>query len=304
MGAAKVEISFDSIKDRMFIPAIKVRDIVRARPLSASEKESIQRGSPDILINPVIGESYLIHRNDVIRNFVYTNGKRIKTSGWKAESQYVIFRADNTTVMVMQVPQNHTVVVNGVIANEKTRKSGDYIVCPLTENNEIDREHASVVSSAIFRKMCYIPRNEVIDRHRGSKNKFFDFISGVNLQDKFRDRKNRVINPIKQTPIPSGIRSTASVPKPNAYENSARYNIPKADSSYKVVGQIVDAYGKRVGFVISAPSGATKEIDKLTAMKLAENKKISNMEAVKSQSGDIYLRGNGIRLEDLPVSYR
>ena len=152
----KIPLEFDKIPDRMFIPAVRVRDIVKARPLTHEEKSKIKRGSPDILVEPIIGESYLLTRNDIVVNFRYTNGTKIKTSGWESTKQYIIYRNDNTEVAVMQVPLNHTVNVNGNIANKKSRNSGEYIVCTFGENGEIERQSAKVVTSAVFKKIAAI----------------------------------------------------------------------------------------------------------------------------------------------------
>jgi hypothetical protein len=62
-------------------------------------------------------------------------------------------------------------------------------------------------------------------------------------------------------------------------------------------------YGKRIGFVIQARNGETKGVNKDTAIKLALNQKISNAEVVRN-GADMYLRGNNIRLDELPIIYK
>ena len=300
----KIPLTFSRIPNRMFIPAVRVRDIVKARPLTQEEKSNIKRGSPDILIEPLIGESYLLYRNDVVGNFRYTNGSKIKTSGWESTKQYIIYRNDNTNVMVMQVPLNHTVEVNGKVANAKSRSSGEYIVCTLDESGEISRESAKIVTSAVFRKMCYIPRNDVITRHRGSKNKLFNFFDTVRGAFTTVDRSNNFIRPMNRVKLPN---SNNTIPKPNLAQVN-RVNtigqIDKSQSKYTIIGQIHDNYGKRVGFVIQSYSGETKDIPKNVAIKLAQSKKLANAELVVNAGVEPYLRGNGIKLDELPIKYR
>ena len=38
----KIPLTFDQIPNRLFIPAVRVRDIVKARPLSQEEKSKIK----------------------------------------------------------------------------------------------------------------------------------------------------------------------------------------------------------------------------------------------------------------------
>ena len=307
MDAHKTALNFEDIPDRVFIPALKVRDIVRAKPLSLAEKKQIPRGSADILIKPLIGNEYLLSRNDVVNNFTYTNGSIIKTSGWESSKMYVIFRPDNTLVYAMQVPTNHTVVINGEMANKNSRKAGDYIVCASNESGVIDRSTAVILSAAVFRKMCYIPRQDIITKHQGSTNKFFDFVAKTTSTVNFVDRKNNPINPLRKMPVPNaGVGQSINMPNTTPVMNKT--NLPGAlggdTSKFTVVGQVHDAYGKRIGFIIQAHNGATKQITKESAIKLATNKKLINAEAVPNPAGETYIRGNGVRLDDLPITYK
>lgn len=320
------EVNYIDIPDSLFIEAHKVRDIVKARPLNKREKEQAGRGTPDIRIDPIIGTSYLITREMLVNNFRYTNGKKIKTSGWSSDKQYVVYRNNQEVVRVMQVPLSNTVKINGTMANEKNRRLGDYIVCPINSDGTPNRNEASIVSAAIFKKMCYIPEQDVIVNHRGSHNRLFNL--GAAIQNRLNRQSSKVTNNfdnIMQRPNSNTINNKiamgggfSGVNRNMASQNSVTPRVNNAETKtelppaynnrnnyqYQIISQIHNNFGKRIGFVIQAINGETKEISKDTAIKLALGKKLANVEVVTTSSGEKFLRGNSIKLDDLPIIYK
>ena len=285
-------VDFGEIPDNCFISGILVREIVKARPLTREEKQKIKRGGPDILIEPVVGQGSLMNRNEVISTYSYTNGRKINIKGWKAEKTYVIFKPTNVEVAIMQVPLNNIVNVRGKRANSGNKQSGDYIICRLNDDGSINRDTASVVTSAVFRKICYIPPQDIITRHRGVKSKLFDFGTGRKIGtqsnnthisfDKPQEAPVRVTQP--------RVTNTVVTQKPQMSAIDAA--IEKANN-YTVVAQLLNDMGKRCGFVISDPNGNSTKINLGTAKNLCESKKISNMTIVDGNNGFKFFRGIG-----------
>lgn len=304
------ELRLDDIPDRLFTPAIKVREIALARPLNINEKSNIQRGTADIRLDPLIGKPYLMKRDDVINNFRYTNDRKIKTGGWVSTKKYVIYREDNSIVMVIQIPLGDKVELSNGIANETKRSKGDYIVCYTNEDGTIDRSSASVVSSAVFRKMCYIPMNGYIEKHLGK------------ISSKFSMRN--ILNKLGHIPSLGKIKSENNINQNSVNVNSnwdngfagytpinTNQNVPPTlkinnqniDNRYELIAQVHDSYGKRVGFIIKSVNGNTKTITKQQAIAAALNKKIKNAEAVQEPGREAYLRGSQGSLDSLPIRY-
>ena len=318
MGARREQLDFNDIPNRLFMDAVKTREIAFARPMTAEEKNQYERGAADIMIQPLIGESYTITRADLLSYFTYTNNKKIKTAGWESSKKYLVYMPDNKPVKVMQVPMNHTVEINGTVANSGSRRVGDYIVCNVTDQGDVDRESATILTSAVFKKLCYIPNNEVIERHKGSGNKYFSILTGAIrhiAQNSFIPSKSSLIN--NKQPIPSRnnpVRNNMNTGKPGSLPaNTIRkpqivsakpLNNSDNTADYKLVAQIHDAYGKRVGYVVQSRSGETRNINKKAALSLASNKKLSNATVVAGPNGDAFLRGVGCRLEDLEITYQ
>ena len=74
--------------------------------------------------------------------------------------------------------------------------------------------------------------------------------------------------------------------------------------SLKFVAQLCNSKGVRVGFVVMQVDGAKKKVSNGTALNLAAAGLVSNAEVVSNNpGGDPFLRGNGVRLSDLPIVY-
>lgn len=154
------------------IPVVRKRDIVRARPLSREEKKA-ESGQGDILIIEPSGLKRTITRKELLSRYTYLNGKRIGISGWRSSNEYMIGRLDNTNAYAMMVPLNCTVEIQGLQANNSDRKSADYIVALALPNGGVDPNTIGIIPSALFKKMYYIPPNDIITRNKGKGHKLF-----------------------------------------------------------------------------------------------------------------------------------
>ncbi|MBR1455158.1 MAG: hypothetical protein IJ593_11055 [Lachnospiraceae bacterium] len=293
-------IEYKDIPDKVFVKAILIRDIAKARLLSKEEKQNIERGSPDIEVISIVGGKSMVDRNSILANYKYTNNKRVKTYGWKSGKEYVIYRDINDEVYVFKVPTYAKVKVGNKVANYSSKGSGDYIIC-LSNERGIDRANVYVVSSQLFRKLGFIQNSDTIDKcYNKPKNsrRQFNLIAAINKIVSSRD--NGFSLPLMNDDKPvQPDRTNYSVSASNNYTKPA--NGPKGQ--VKLVGQIHNSFGKRIGYIVMDSNGKTGKINKNAAVKLAYNHKISNAEAVKTNS-EYFLRGNGIAIEKLPITYQ
>lgn len=280
-------VDFNKISDNAFIKAVKTREIMRARLLTKIEKTKINRGGPDVYCQSLNGALGLLTRTDIMRNYKYLNGKKVRVLNWYASDEYFIARPDNIDVMAVKVPKAINIRVKDKVTNTKKSSTGDYIVCAVNEDGSINRESAFIVTSDVFKKMFYISPSALKDRRSG--------LSVVTP---------RVIN--KQTYDLNSTNNIKIETVSNKNENnmSAMGNIGATKSNkYIAVAQIHNDYGQRVGFMIQSSSGATKEITKQVMINLCNSNKVSNIELVNNGDNNIYLRGNGVKIEDLPIAY-
>ena len=322
----KTNLAYESIPDRMFIPAVMIREMLRVRPLNSEEKKNTKRGGPDVLAIPYIGNRSLMFRDDITGCYTYTNGRKIKVRGWQTSKFYIVVRPSNETVMAMQVPPNHTLEINGITANNKDKQISDYIVCKIDPNGNIDRQSATIVRGNVFHKLCYIPDNPAIarSRERGTANRYFDFnnpSAAVNT-----DFRGNVVKPVRHVQYTETMEQASN--KPNNFKaaqnisNRPTSNIkleksaeakPRSNSvntnqtlempKLQVTHNLFNSTGQRVGFVIKADSGEIRRINRNTAINLCKQKRIKNMTVVSNGAGDFYFRGIGISIDELPATY-
>lgn len=322
----KTNLAYESIPDRMFIPAVMIREMLRVRPLNSEEKKNTKRGGPDVLAIPYIGNRSLMFRDDITGCYTYTNGRKIKVRGWQTSKFYIVVRPSNETVMAMQVPPNHTLEINGITANNKDKQISDYIVCKIDPNGNIDRQSATIVRGNVFHKLCYIPDNSAIarSRERGTANRYFDFNNpnaAVNT-----DFRGNVVKPVRHVQYTETMEQAST--KPNNFKaaqnisNRPTSNIkleksaeakPRSNSvntnqtlempKLQVTHNLFNSTGQRVGFVIKADSGEIRRINRNTAINLCKQKRIKNMTVVSNGAGDFYFRGIGISIDELPATY-
>lgn len=311
----RIELKLSDIPETAFVQAIKVRDIVKASALSTKERNNREPGAPDIHIEPLIGVETYMSKAEASSIYTYSNGRKVNFSGWKADKRYVLVGGSEAIVLVMQVPKQHYVKVGNSIANGK--KAGDYIVCLPDTEGLPDRGTCRVVNRALFRKMCYIPMQDAVQRNIGRNVPAFDLnervcVSGVE-SGYYNDYASEPIavgsNGVEYTrpyqpvnPIQSGF--SGAVPTPKQSSASTPVNVDNNSiGKYTIVAQVVNEYGQRIGFVIQSKSGETRPIMKDVALRLCTSKKISNADAVNGPNGQMYIRGRGVQLDMLPITY-
>ncbi len=167
------QFDLDSVTQKGMIPVVRIRDIIRVHLLSYNEKKNIQRGGPDVVAVTPSGQKLRMHRSDIVNKYTYLSGKKISMIGWKSSRNYTVMRIDSTNAFAMMVPSNCTVQINGLNANSSGRKKCDYIVALADSTGGIDKSTLGIIPNAVFKKMFYMPPNDVISRNIGKGHKLF-----------------------------------------------------------------------------------------------------------------------------------
>lgn len=299
---------YTELPDNVFIPVIRKRDIVRARPLSREEKREYGKGCPDILLVSPTGEQRLITRQELLSNFTYLNGRKININVWSSKKNYMVVRMDDTQLFAMLVPYNCTINIKGRNANKNKNRRGDFIICLTDNNGGIDRESAGLIPNKIFRKMFHIPENEVITRNIGKGNAEFN-------PDRARKRRNKSRAEIKRSTTPDfGLNEDAFANMAAEIQKQPSKTVDTSGLNNKVkvrdekhgdnkkfiaIGRLM-RNGNLEGFVIQNTRGATRNITKQEMMQLCQRKLVTNvMLSRKEETGKYFLRGNGIRIDML-----
>ena len=312
MGVANLDLS--KILERGMIPVVRKRNIVKARLLPRSEQGA---NGIDIILTSPSGVKTSINRKTLISRYTYLNGGKISLAGWRSSKEYTVCALDNTNGLAMLVPLRYKLKVNGRIVNGGKRKVGDYIVVDVGEDGRMIQDTIGVLPSSLFKKMYYIPPNEIINRHsRHRKSQFnnqstascpatkpnnvkeaFDFGDSDIYKQHDMHMEKSTINYSK--PVIDK-QQYHSEPKTNQSDNSSIH----INYKYIAVGRLINSRGELVGFVIQTKDGKSTNITKEQMINACKKKLVSNiMVATRPENGAIFLRGNNIRIENLP-SYR
>ena len=307
-------IDIQNIPDSAFIPVKRHRNIVTA--FIANKQQDGSRRQADIAIVTPLGDQGYITRQELLSKYVYVQNRAINLHAWRQGKKYIVYQRDSSTMYAMQVPTNLTASVNGKMANLFKKDSGDYIVCYCGADGKVDKRTAAVISSKMFHKMFSIPMNDVIQKHRGSGNKFFtpqgkyltappaaqqgqnQRVNGLTLQSTARQQatnqgqQQQRLNPMQ----PRYDINAATLP--GVSRDVARPLTAQTVNPYKTVGRIMNG-SKRVGFIILV-NGKPRQVTDNQMLKLVASGKITDVMVQQTSNGYNYFRGNGIVIDNLP----
>lgn len=288
MNNNKNILELNKIPKRIFIPVNKTKDIIKVRPLNSEEKHRLKPGSPDIKAEPFVGRAGLMKRSDLIKLFTYTSGKRIHLYGWQSDKQYIVYRNTKSQAFAMRIPAGVIIDVNGKPAGN-TQHNGPYIVClPDAEGNP-DYSTASVISAKLFRKMFSIPRSDELKNLLNHERPVKTANINIDKPDQEEDNQGR-------------IRTNQTIVN-NQVGNNNQAKVSNNAIKYKIVKQILNQCGQRIGFLVIASNRKQLELPTDAVTKLCYQKLVVNAEVV-NRNGKVFLRGNNTVLDDLPIIYK
>lgn len=324
------DIKFKTIRDESFMFLDKTVEVAIAEIIPYQTRRHMPKGTPEVIIRPLIGREYHINRNTLLGNFTYANGKPISVRGWKGETKYLV----KSTRMVkyhklgvISIPKGVTVEfesdIRAVDLNGKSirKASKGIIVCPVDDASQtLLRGEVYLLSKLAVRKMCVANRDEFEDwkakakASKKSHRKGLRSDNGVEPEVKpieslsmnvqsIRDQSIGPTGPIRRTPQMGLSSNRVGAGTPGGQIRSS-YGAPgvQIKCKYSAVGQIINNKGKRVGLILK--DNVTEKIAKCPndrAIRAARLGMISNVEAVKGPNGDEFLRGKGIQLERLRI---
>lgn len=288
-----IVLNLDKVLKNGMITVIRKRNILKARILPRSQREGYRGNKGDILLVSPSGVKRVISRRELVSKYTYLNNAKISLAGWKESKSYIVCCLDNTEALAVRVPLKYTLEVKGKKVNFGNKKSGDYIVVDLDNNGEMIEDTLGIISSNLFKKMYYIPSNELnklkdrVQRVRGDRPNYASEL-GVKLTDSKEQPNYNVV---------SGNTSRNLTRSVN--DNGEKQNKFK----YMATARIASESGEIVGFVLmSLKTGESRNVTKEQMMVACKKRLVSNVVlAVKSDTGTLYLRGNNIRLENLPL---
>lgn len=299
-SGGNVMINCNNLPSKVFIDAVKTKDICKAVILTKQERTEIQPGSPDIKLIKASGESTLVSRSQLSNNYTLSNGKKIRMAFLNSGKEYVVYSVCNENYKILKLPDN----CMGVL-NNKRIKPGNYIVAKVDTTGNIDTQSMTSISPNLFRKMFKIPLQDVIKRNMGKGSKMFTLFNKAPLLNNKKNVNMQIEKPV----APKKVNVVKNIDTSELNINPSSIKVPTmqeqvATSKYRfiVINKLVDMNGNMVGFTVKDKSnGQIKQLTVAQVTKLCDRKLVENVMLVtKESTGMKFLKGNGMRLDNLP----
>lgn len=296
----KKYIRVSSALEKM-IPVYQNIEILEA---SLMPRENLKDYDEQILVKDAFGRKYIKNKLDIVNNYRYMNGRRINLLGWRQNSKYLIQRRVNVKAKAVKIPSQYNVKLPNRLVNNGN-KNGNYIVVYPDNENEV-----LIISSKLFNKIFSISLDDIQNfrtqikkvKVRNSDNngditgKVYDRIFNTSLED--------MQNQSKRVKVERGIKGSNNTAiningkTDTDIENKVEYS---GNFKYTAIGVLVNKKEQIVGFILRNKNGDTFSVNKRQLMAACHNHLVSNiMLSNTSSNGKYYLRGNGIRISDLP----
>lgn len=312
------KLRYEDIPDRAFLKALYLQSIVIARPVSISEKSRLPKKGVDVLIySPFEGYSTYLDRNTVLNNFTYLDGSPIKLSAWKSKNKYQIKTPINKVYAAMMVPKGVSLTYQGKEIIKSEVKHSSYIICPYNEGGQVSRDEFRVISSTMFKRMFIMMPDEVI--YMAKRGELKSQGGSRRIRNGSRITKPEIRQPLRSS-AQMGVKEAPGPVRANAVEQKPRTAVRLntgvgqiADEGgyvYRAVGRIVDYNSNLQFFVIEAikSPGRRANIPKAKMVELCRKKQVENIMLYTATSNvngvpktNVTLRGNGIKISDLPI---
>lgn len=246
----------------------------------------------------VDGKKYKLTIQELISNFTTLQGKQIKVIRLTKNKQYLATKLQNTPCYAVKIPKG---------SNKQIEMPDGHIVGPgkvivihanklIVNGDTVDISNGTVMTEAFFRKTCVLKEvSETFRRLLVNKGVLVDdgTMSQTTIQAPTQVPVQSVDTPV-QTPI------TPIVQSPTQYE-------PKKQEVVlgKIVGVIkTPGTGITVGYTVFIEN-QLMQLDVEHTMQACDEGLIENATTVvNGNTGKKFLRGIGIRLEDLPISFQ
>ena len=204
-GSDNIILDVDAMPQSMFIDANSVVDVCQIKILTREQHREAGAGSPDVLVNSATNGRATITKRQLIENFTFLNGKRIRIPLLKKGKVYLVKRECFTPCKAIKIPSNAIGVHNGKLIKDK----GAYVVMQVGPDGNIDRSTIKIISADNFRKMYKIPEQEIISRNRGKGHRE---VNCNNIRRLYKQAKN---NPRPKRMVEPAFNNTATLQPQN-----------------------------------------------------------------------------------------
>ncbi len=272
------QVNINDIPISKYIDAVKKYGVYKVMILSRKKKKGMpgyKTGNPDVVVRNSSGKVSIISRRELLEQYRNKYNKKIKLIDLSSDKEYLLGKVENKKVVMLKVGKGFSVRLN---SNEIVQ-SGDYIIIDTNENGEVDISTAYRMSPEMTKRTIEVPMSERLASILG-----INYTGGKHDDDIHRSM---------------GVDSNASSPDSTISICERKENVNAKDLT--AVYALTNINGDICGYCIKRNSdGMSRNVSINEMIALCKRSLVDNVEAVTNQNGNVYLRGNGIRIEDLP----
>lgn len=286
------------INKNLLLKVMKVADIFEITITNVKEK-------PVIMLD-ASGKKYELTKSELVNNFTNLQGRKLRLISMKNNKPYLVAKLINLPCYAVKIPRGS----DKQIELDDGRIVGAGKVIIVNENDLqindgfIDINNGTVMSEALFRKTCILKEISIPLQQR--------LVKASLLKNSTANKKDMSIEQLVDKPVTdktvtdkTAIDKTATdKPAMNTETSITSETTSKGSSEARII-KIFKQKGTDV--VVAYAIQASDKVYTLyleQAIIACEQHLISNATAVtNSGTGKKYLRGIGIKLEELPVEY-
>lgn len=307
-------IDCNRVPEKGFIDATKTKNVATALILSHNAKlndQSYVPGGPDVLLTCTTGEREYITRKQLKKQFVHSNGHKIRIATLRSDTKYLIYNICETPYKVMKLPTN----CGAILPDGRRAKPGSYIICKGNPDGTLDRSSMSSISPALLRKSFNIPMQSIIKKYkdRPKKSTAFTLLSNngrrvqntLGLRSRPKVDTAGFIDPHKiNIPTTAETQQNKAIIQRNKIETQRKTgennSLKRSTYRYTATARLLDMNKHLIGFELQdIQTGAKRNVNLNTMKEICRRKLVENIMLVRNLQGDLYLRGNGCSIDQL-----
>lgn len=236
------------------------------------------------------------------QHFCNLNGKEVKLISMRAGKEYIVCHIVNKHSFAVKVPRNNhesTIIIsdnNKITAGKVLVVEEQKLVA--NEDGTFDLSKGHIMSETIFRKTCILRSvsDELLTKlHNNTaeavdNSAHNDALLNVETKQQVVQQPQQPVQPVQQQPVQPVQQQSVQQPAQTAQQ-------PVQKGTVVAIGK--DRANRFVCYFVLV-NDSLYEYTKEQLINLCDNNLITNAMAVRTND-KVFLRGNGCRLEDLPI---
>ena len=277
-----LKIGIEHLPREAFLNSELVQDIGYMRIMTRNEKKNVKPGSPDVEIGFTGRKPFMVDRDTAIKELRTPDNKDIVIGALREGKKYLVTMPTRQKVLVFNVPKSNGNSKMEFTLNNKTLPTGSFVVFMASGSKGTA---PLVLNKDYFNKMIVVTEKNSGAYKDRLKKALLRYAKAAVASDRIKNNKLSTAEKVR-------------------YKEEIRKAEENNSAPYHIVGRIDrrESY-TTIGYIISNGQ-KTKAFNIAQTINLCKRKLIRNATCVRNQNGKEFIRGVGITLDSLPVTYK